>query len=146
MLVDKRQTRVTLGEIVKAIQKLGGWGAESIVQTQLFIQKHEDVSVVMEEFREVLGQQQGGDIGSTAILLMVPNFSDLEMPVEIMVDAIADCRCAVSFAHSIIRKPSLLYWKLNEVLALMNSYPAIRVGYQSINILFIFANKLWSFA
>ena len=123
MLVNKRQTWVTLGEIVKAIQKLGGWGAESIVQTRLFIQKHEDVSVVMEGFREVLGQQQGGDIGSTAILLMVSNFSDLEMPVEIMVDAIADCRCAVSFAHSIIRKPSLylygvfLYWKLNEVLA-----------------------------
>ena len=93
------------------------------MQTRLFIQKHEDVSVVMEGFREVLGQQQGGDIGSTAILLMVSNFSDLEMPVEIMVDAIADCRCAVSFVHSIIRKPSLylygvfLYWKLNEVLA-----------------------------
>lgn len=51
------QTWATLGEIVKAIQNLGGWGAESIVQTQLFIQKHEDVSVAMEGFTEVLGQQ-----------------------------------------------------------------------------------------
>lgn len=63
-----------MGEIVKAIQNLGGWGAESIVQTQLFFQKHEDVSKVMEGFTEVLGQQQGGDIGSTAILLVISIF------------------------------------------------------------------------
>lgn len=63
-----------MGEIVKAIQNLGGWGVESIVQTQLFIQKHEDASKVMEGFTEVLGQQKGGDIGSTAILLVVSIF------------------------------------------------------------------------
>ena len=84
------QTRAIMGEIVKAIQSLGGRGAESIVRTQLFIQKHEDAPAVMEGFTEVLGRQQGGDIGSTAILLVVSNFSDPEMLVEIMVDAIAD--------------------------------------------------------
>lgn len=84
------QTRATLGEIIKAIQTLGGRGAESIVRTQLFIQRHEDAPAVMEGFTEVLGRQHGGDIGSTAILLVVSNFSDPEMLVEIMVDAIAD--------------------------------------------------------
>lgn len=84
------QTRATLNEIIKAIQNLGGRGAESIVRTQLFIQRHEDAPAVMEGFTEILGRQHGGDIGSTAILLVVSNFSDPDMLVEIMVDAIAD--------------------------------------------------------
>lgn len=84
------QTQATLGEVIKAIQSLGGRGAESIVRTQLFIQRHEDAPAVMEGFTQVLGRQQGGEIGSAAILLVVSNFSDPEMLVEIMVDAIAD--------------------------------------------------------
>jgi enamine deaminase RidA (YjgF/YER057c/UK114 family) len=84
------QTRATLNEIIKAIQHLGGKGAESIIRTQLFIQRHEDAPEVMAGFTEVLGRDHGGNIGSTAILLVVSNFSDPEMLVEIMVDAIAD--------------------------------------------------------
>jgi hypothetical protein len=44
----------------------------------------------MAGFTEVLGRDHGGNIGSTAILLVVSNFSDPDMLVEIMVDAIAD--------------------------------------------------------
>lgn len=84
------QTKATLNEVIKAIQALGGRGAESIIRTQLFIQRHEDAPQVMAGFTEVLGRQIGGKIGSTAILLVVSNFSDPEMLVEIMVDAIAD--------------------------------------------------------
>ncbi|CAG8107657.1 unnamed protein product [Penicillium salamii] len=84
------QTRATLNEIIKAIQALGGRGAESIVRTQLFIQRHEDAPEVMAGYTEILGRQNGGDVGSTAILLVVSNFADPEMLVEIMVDAIAD--------------------------------------------------------
>lgn len=84
------QTRVTLNETLKAIQFLGGKGAESIVRTQLFVQRHEDAPEVMAGFTEILGRQHGGDIGSTAIMLVVSNFSDPDMLVEIMVDAIAD--------------------------------------------------------
>ncbi|KAL3440551.1 Endoribonuclease L-PSP/chorismate mutase-like protein [Aspergillus insuetus] len=87
---SRGQTRATLKEVIKAIQTLGGRGAESIVRTQLFIQRHEDAPEVMAGFTDVLGRQHGGDIGSTAILLVVSNFSDPEMLVEIMVDAIAD--------------------------------------------------------
>lgn len=79
-----------MNEIIKAIQSLGGRGAESIVRTQLFIQRHEDASAVMEGFTDILGRQHGGDIGSTAMLLVVSNFADPDMLVEIMVDAIAD--------------------------------------------------------
>ena len=84
------QTRATLNEIIKAVQSLGGRGAESIVRTQLFIQRQEDAEAVMEGFREVLGRKNGGGIGTTAILLVVSSFADPEMLVEIMVDAIAD--------------------------------------------------------
>lgn len=84
------QTRAILNEIIKAIQNLGGRGAESIFRTQLFLQRHEDAPEVMAGFTEVLGRQLGGDIGSTAILLVVSNFADPKMLVEIMVDAIAD--------------------------------------------------------
>ncbi|KAJ5279494.1 YjgH family protein [Penicillium angulare] len=84
------QTQVTLKEVIKAIQSLGGKGAESIIRTQLFIQRHEDAPAVMQGFKDILGRQLGGDIGSTAILLVVSNFADPEMLVEIMVDAIAD--------------------------------------------------------
>lgn len=84
------QTKATLNEIIKSIQTLGGRGAVSIIRTQLFIQRHDDAPAVMEGFTEILGRQHGGDIGSTAILLVVSNFSDPDMLVEIMVDAIAD--------------------------------------------------------
>ncbi|KAJ5107103.1 YjgH family protein [Penicillium angulare] len=84
------QTQATLKEVIKAIQSLGGRGAESIVRTQLFIQRHEDAPAVMQGFTDILGRQLGGDIGSTAILLVVSSFADPEMLVEIMVDAIAD--------------------------------------------------------
>ncbi|KAI9045597.1 uncharacterized protein KD926_008013 [Aspergillus affinis] len=78
------------GRFGSAIQTLGSRGAESIVRTQLFSQKHEDAPAVMQGFTDFLGRQHGGDIGSTAILLVISSFSDPEMLVEIMVDAIAD--------------------------------------------------------
>lgn len=86
----RKQTHVALAEIIKAIKALGGHGAEDIIRTRMFVQRQEDCALVAEGFREVLGKQQGGDIGTTATMLVVSGFYNPDMLVEIECDAITD--------------------------------------------------------
>lgn len=86
----KAQAHVVFQEIIKAIQALGGQGAESIVRTKMFVQKEEDCGAVAEAFREVLGKQNGSAFGCAATMIVVGGFVDKEMLVEIECDAIAD--------------------------------------------------------
>lgn len=87
----RQQTRVTLEEIIQAIQAVGGKGAESVVRCRMFVSRKEDCGVVGEAFREVLGKQNGGQVGTAATMIVVANsFVDDDMLVEIEVDAIAE--------------------------------------------------------
>lgn len=87
----KQQTRVTLEEIIQAIQAVGGKGAESVVRCRMFVSRKEDCGIVGEAFREVLGKQNGGQVGAAATMIVVANsFVDDDMLVEIEVDAIAE--------------------------------------------------------
>lgn len=87
----RQQTRITLEEIIEAIQAVGGKGAENIVRCRMFVSRKEDCGVVGEAFREVLGKQNGGQVGAAATMIVVTNsFVDDDMLVEIEVDAIAD--------------------------------------------------------
>ncbi|CAI7570824.1 unnamed protein product [Penicillium pancosmium] len=83
----RQQTRVTLEEIIQAIQAVGGKGAESVVRCRM----KEDCGIVGEAFREFLGKQNGGQVGAAATMIVVANsFVDDDMLVEIEVDAIAE--------------------------------------------------------
>ncbi|KAJ5099714.1 Chitin synthase C [Penicillium argentinense] len=87
----RQQARVTLEEIVQAIQAVGGRGAESVVRCRMFVSRKEDCGVVGEAFREVLGKKNGGQVGAAATMIVVANsFVDDDMLVEIEVDAIAE--------------------------------------------------------
>ena len=86
----KAQAHVAFQEIIKAIQALGGRGAESIVRTKMFVQKQEDCGAVAEAFSEVLGKQNGGDVGCAATTIVVGGFVDTDMLVEIECDAMVD--------------------------------------------------------
>lgn len=86
----RQQARYTFEQIINAIQTLGGRGAESIVRTKMYVQRQEDCSPVAEVFRDILGRQNGGDIGTAATMVIVGGFCDPNMLVEIECDAVAD--------------------------------------------------------
>ncbi|GAM37754.1 hypothetical protein EIK77_008370 [Talaromyces pinophilus] len=86
----QQQARYTLEQIINAIQALGGRGAESIVRTKMYVQRQEDCSPVAEVFRNILGRQNGGDVGTAATMVIVGGFCDPNMLVEIECDAVAD--------------------------------------------------------
>ncbi|KAG9692015.1 YjgH family protein, partial [Aureobasidium melanogenum] len=86
----KAQALIAFGEIVKAIQALGGQGAKSIVRTKMFVQRQEDCAAVAEAFTEVLGEQNGLDCGTAATMVVVGGFVDPDMLVEIECDAMVD--------------------------------------------------------
>ncbi|KEQ74132.1 YjgH family protein, partial [Aureobasidium namibiae CBS 147.97] len=83
----KAQAHVAFQQIIEAIQALGGRGAESIVRTKMFVQKQEDCGAVAEAFSEVLGKQNGSEVGCAATMIVVGGFVDKEMLVEIERDA-----------------------------------------------------------
>ncbi|KAI4737056.1 hypothetical protein E4T50_12457 [Aureobasidium sp. EXF-12298] len=86
----KAQAHIAFQKIIKAIQALGGRGAESIVRTKMFVQKQEDCGAVAEAFSEVLGKQNRADFGCAATMIVVGGFVDAEMLVEIECDAMVD--------------------------------------------------------
>ncbi|KAJ5745352.1 Chitin synthase C [Penicillium odoratum] len=87
----KQQTRLVLQEIIEAIQAVGGKGAESIVRCRMFVSRKEDCGVVGEAFRELLGKDHGGQIGTAATMIVVADgFVDDNMLVEIEADAVAE--------------------------------------------------------
>ena len=86
----KAQAHVAFQQIIKAIQALGGRGAESIVRTKMFVQRQEDCGAVAEAFSEVLGKQNGGEVGCAATMIVVGRFVDEDMLVEIECDAMVD--------------------------------------------------------
>jgi enamine deaminase RidA (YjgF/YER057c/UK114 family) len=86
----KSQAHIAFQEIIKAIQALGGRGAENIVRTKMFVQNQGDCGVVAEAFSEVLGKQNGADFGCAATMIVVGGFVDADMLVEIECDAMVD--------------------------------------------------------
>lgn len=86
----KAQALTTFQEIIKAIQALGGRGAESIVRTKMFVQRQEDCGAVAEAFSEVSGKQNGSDFGSAATMIVVSGFVDIAMLVEVECDVMVD--------------------------------------------------------
>lgn len=90
----KQQTRVALEECIKAIQALGGKGAQNVVRVKMFVSRHDDCLSVGEGFREVLGkdvQCDDGRIGAAATMIVVQNgFIDKDMLVEIEIDAMVE--------------------------------------------------------
>ena len=85
----REQTRVAINECIKAVQALGGQGAESVVRVRMFVARHEDFRPVGEGFREVLGKENGEGIGAAATMVVVGGFVDEGMLVEVEVDAVA---------------------------------------------------------
>ena len=86
----RQQTRVALSECIKAIQALGGQGAESIVRVRMFVARPEDCGPVGEGFREVLGKNNGEQVGTAATMLVMGGFVGEGVLVEVEVDAIAE--------------------------------------------------------
>ncbi|KAG9568599.1 YjgH family protein, partial [Aureobasidium melanogenum] len=86
----KAQALVAFQEIIKAIQALGGRGAENIVRTKMFVQRQEDCTAVADAFSQVLGKQNGSDHGTAATMIVVGGFVDPDMLVEIECDAMVD--------------------------------------------------------
>jgi enamine deaminase RidA (YjgF/YER057c/UK114 family) len=86
----KAQAHIACQEIIKAIQALGGRGAESIVRTKMFVQRQQDCGAVAEAFSEVLGKQNGSEFGTAATMIVVGGFVDPDMLVEIECDAMVD--------------------------------------------------------
>jgi enamine deaminase RidA (YjgF/YER057c/UK114 family) len=86
----KAQAHIAFKEIIKAIQALGGRGAESVVRTKMFVQRQQDCGAVAEAFSEVLGKQNGSDFGTAATMIVVGGFVDPDMLVEIECDAMVD--------------------------------------------------------
>jgi enamine deaminase RidA (YjgF/YER057c/UK114 family) len=85
----KAQAHIAFQEIIKAIQALGGRGAESIVRTKMVVQRQQDCGAVAEAFSEV-GKQNGDDLGTAATMIVVGGFVDPKMLVEIECDAMVD--------------------------------------------------------
>ncbi|KAI9371877.1 Endoribonuclease L-PSP/chorismate mutase-like protein [Aspergillus egyptiacus] len=88
----RQQTRVALEECIKAVQALGGKGAQNVVRVRMFVGRHEDCTAVGKGFTEILGRQsQPGVVGAAATMIVVRGgFIDERMLVEIEVDAIVD--------------------------------------------------------
>ncbi|KAJ5105374.1 hypothetical protein NUU61_002721 [Penicillium alfredii] len=90
----KQQTRVALEECIKAVQALGGKGAQSIARVRMFVSHHEHCAAVGEGFKDILGKQNQGEndlVGAAATMIVVQDgFINKEMLVELEVDAIAD--------------------------------------------------------
>lgn len=86
----REQTRVALNECIKAVQALGGQGAESVVRVRMFVARHEDCGPVGEGYRKVLGKENGEGIGGAATMVVVGGFVDEGMLVEVEVDAVAE--------------------------------------------------------
>ncbi|KAL4992636.1 hypothetical protein BDW68DRAFT_184137 [Aspergillus falconensis] len=84
----RQQTRVALQECIKAIQALGGKGAEDVVRVRMFVSRPEDCTAVGEGFTESLGREIHPGVGAVATMLVVRGgFVDEKMLVEIEVDA-----------------------------------------------------------
>lgn len=90
----RQQTRVALEESIRAIQGLGGKGAEEIVRVKMFVSRHEDCEAVGQGFSEILGKHNRGGsgmIGAAATMIVVNGgFINKEMLVEIEVDAVVE--------------------------------------------------------
>jgi enamine deaminase RidA (YjgF/YER057c/UK114 family) len=88
----KNQTRVAFEESIKAIQALGGEGAQSVVRVKMFVARKDVCGVVGEAFREIFGKGKGDrELGTTATMIVVQNgFIDDDMLVEVEVDAVAE--------------------------------------------------------
>ncbi|KAA8644125.1 hypothetical protein EYZ11_006556 [Aspergillus tanneri] len=85
----RQQAQVALTECIKAVQALGGKGAESIVRVRMFVARNDICGDVGEGFRQVLGKQNGEEFGAAATMIVVHDgFIDRDMLVEIEVDAI----------------------------------------------------------
>ncbi|CAG8885709.1 unnamed protein product [Penicillium egyptiacum] len=88
----RQQTRVALEESIRAIQGLGGKGAEDIVRVKMFVTRHKDCEAVGRGISEILGKYNragSGMIGAAAIMIVVNGgFIDKGMLVEIEVDAV----------------------------------------------------------
>ncbi|CAD0096547.1 unnamed protein product [Aureobasidium vineae] len=91
----KAQAHVALQEILNAVRALGGRGAESIVRTKMFVARQKDCGAVARALSEVLGKQNGDDIGCAATMIVVGGFVDPEMLVEIECDAMVDMESRV---------------------------------------------------
>ncbi|KAL4998312.1 hypothetical protein BDV10DRAFT_194447 [Aspergillus recurvatus] len=84
----RQQTRVALQECIKAIQALGGKGAEDVVRVRMFVSRPEDCAAVGEGFTETLGRESHPGVGAAATMLVVRGgFVDEKMLVEIEVDS-----------------------------------------------------------
>ncbi|KAL6239959.1 hypothetical protein BDW75DRAFT_226687 [Aspergillus navahoensis] len=80
----RQQTRVALQECIKAIQALGGKGAEDVVRVRMFVSRPEDCTAVGEGFTETLGRESHPGVGAAATMLVVRGgFVDEKMLVEI---------------------------------------------------------------
>ncbi|KAE8149749.1 Endoribonuclease L-PSP/chorismate mutase-like protein [Aspergillus avenaceus] len=86
----RQQTRVALQECIRAVQALGGKGAENVVRVRMFVSRHEDCTAVGEGFSEVLGRSSQPGVGSAATMVVVQGFVDDQMLVEVEVDAILE--------------------------------------------------------
>ncbi|KAL4737339.1 hypothetical protein BDV11DRAFT_206861 [Aspergillus similis] len=97
----RQQTRVALQECIKAIQALGGKGAEDVVRVRMFVSRHEDCTAVGQGFTETLGRGSRPGIGAAATMLVVRDgFVDERMLVEIEVDAMLDDTESETITHT----------------------------------------------
>jgi hypothetical protein len=56
----------------------------------MVVQRQQDCGAVAEAFSEVLGKQNGDDLGTAATMIVVGGFVDPKMLVEIECDAMVD--------------------------------------------------------
>ncbi|KAL4980753.1 hypothetical protein BDW66DRAFT_156473 [Aspergillus desertorum] len=98
----RQQTRVALQECIKAIQALGGEGAEDVVRVRMFVSRPEDCTAVGEGFTETLGRGSHPGVGAAATMLVVRDgFVDERMLVEIEVDAmLSDADCEITHTQN----------------------------------------------
>ncbi|KAE8138453.1 Endoribonuclease L-PSP/chorismate mutase-like protein [Aspergillus pseudotamarii] len=86
----RQQTRVALQECIRAVQALGGKGAENVVRVRMFVSRHKDCVAVGEGYTEVLGRASHPGVGAAATMVVVNGFVDERMLVEVEVDAILE--------------------------------------------------------
>ncbi|KAE8356526.1 Endoribonuclease L-PSP/chorismate mutase-like protein [Aspergillus coremiiformis] len=86
----RQQTCVALRECIRAVQALGGQGAENVVRVRMFVSRHEDCVAVGEGFTEVLGHGSQPGVGAAATMVVINGFVDEKMLVEVEVDAILE--------------------------------------------------------
>ncbi|KAE8418794.1 Endoribonuclease L-PSP/chorismate mutase-like protein [Aspergillus pseudocaelatus] len=86
----RQQTRVALQECIRAVQALGGKGAENVVRVRMFVSQHKDCVAVGEGYTEVLGRASHPGVGAAATMVVVNGFVDERMLVEVEVDAILE--------------------------------------------------------